>query len=442
MPQWVQHAIWWQVYTLGFVGAEAELRPGQPTVHRLGQLCAWFDYLLDLGVNGIILGPIFLSSTHGYDTIDHFHIDPRLGNDEDFDSFLAAAHARGIRILHDGVFNHVGRSFPAFQQALCGGSETPEASLFRIDWKRRSASGEPEYATFEGHHDLVTLNHSNSAVRDYVVRVMMKWLERGVDGWRLDAAYAVPADFWQSVLGPVRVAFPEAYFLGEVIHGDYGAFARTSGIDAVTQYELWKALWSSIENRNLFELAWALKRHNTFLDTFNPLIFAGNHDVTRLASQIHDERLLPHALAILFFCPGTPCVYAGDEQAFRGVKEKRKGGDDAIRPAFPASPADLAPFGWSTYRLHQQLIGFRRRHAWLFDARVQIIHVTQEQMVIEARHNEHCVLLALNLSGSPHTLPGPNAHNPLCGKANLLNASRPSGKIRLPGYGWAIVESI
>ena len=97
----------------------------------------------------------------------------------------------------------------------------------------------------------------------------------------------------------MRAAFPEAWFVGEVIHGDYAEVVRASGLDAVTQYELWKATWSSLNDANFFELAWALDRHNRYLGTSCPLTFVGNHDVTRLAAKLTDSRHLAHALAVL-----------------------------------------------------------------------------------------------------------------------------------------------
>ncbi len=100
-----------------------------------------------------------------------------------------------------------------------------------------------------------------------------------------------------------------------MIHGDYPAFVAASGLDSVTQYELWKAIWSALNDHNLFELGHALGRHNGFLDTFVPLTFVGNHDVTRLASRLEDGRHLAHALAVLLTVGGTPAIYYGDEQA-------------------------------------------------------------------------------------------------------------------------------
>jgi glycosidase len=379
MASWAEHAIWWHVYPLGFVGAEAALDPEAPVVHRLPRLENWLDYAVDLGCSGLLLGPVFAAETHGYDTIDHLRIDPRLGDDEDFDHLVAAAGARGLRILLDGVFNHVGRSFQA----------PPE-------WFRDEV--------FEGHEHLVVLNHEEPAVVQYVVDVMCHWLDRGIDGWRLDAAYAVPPSFWPQVLAQVRPRYPDAWFVGEVIHGDYAGYVEQSGLDSVTQYELWKAIWSSLNDGNFFELAHALKRHDELLDTFVPQTFVGNHDVTRIASQLEDERHLGHALAILFAVAGVPSVYAGDEQGFRGVKEEREGGDDAIRPAFPAHPEELAEDGWPTYRTHQRLIGVRRRNAWLVRARTTVAHLTNQTIALLSEGDGR-VLVLLNLSDQPYRFP-------------------------------------
>jgi cyclomaltodextrinase / maltogenic alpha-amylase / neopullulanase len=440
---WVERAIWWQIYPLGFVGAEHEACAGASVAHRLGHLNGWLEYAVNLGASGILLGPIFASSTHGYDTIDYFRIDPRLGDDADFDEFIAAAHRRGLRVVLDGVFNHVGREYPAFQRAIAGGPGSPEASWFRLTWPAEASQKpdqEPDYATFEGHRQLVALNHDEPAVADHVARVMNHWLARGADGWRLDAAYAVPRPFWARVLPAVRARHPDAYIFGEVIHGDYAGFVRETGVDGVTQYELWKAIWSALNDRNLFELAWALERHNAMLDSFVPQTFLGNHDVTRIASQLVDERHLAHALVILLTCGGVPSIYAGDEQAFRGIKEHRTGGDDAIRPAFPATPADLAPFGWPTYRLHQELIGLRRRHPWLHRARSRVTELHNTDLVLEAYHENDRLWVALNLADAPITRASPAPVAKLAGGGAVCRKGAAT-EITLPPHGWGIFEA-
>ena len=439
-PARIEQTIWWHVYPLGFVGAERSGRTEPGVVHRLGHIESWLDYAVELGASGLALGPIFSSSTHGYDTVDHFEIDPRLGDKADFAALIQAAHGRGLKVLLDGVFNHVGRAFPAFRQTLAEGPGAPCASWFRCTWPAPSRpNAEPRYATFEGHRHLPALNHDEPAVADYITRVMTYWLQRGADGWRLDAAYAVPSQFWAEVLPRVRAKHPSAYFVGEVIHGDYAGIVRRGSLDAVTQYELWKAIWSGLKDRNFFELAWALNRHNGLLDSFVPLTFVGNHDVTRLASRLVDERHLPHALAILFTCGGTPSIYAGDEQAFRGVKEHRAGGDDAIRPAFPPTPGGLAPYGWPVYHLHRDLIGLRRARPWLCAARMRPVHLAKEQFVYEVRSDDRCLLVALNLGDSGAALSAPHTRSILAGSANLAGAGTADARAGLPGHGWAVL---
>jgi cyclomaltodextrinase len=230
---------------------------------------------------------------------------------------------------------------------------------------------------------------------------MNHWLDRGADGWRLDAAYAVPVEFWSSVLPRVRDRHPDVYVVGEVIHGDYPDIVSRSTMDSVTQYELWKAIWSALNEKNFFELDHALGRHNEFLDTFVPMTFLGNHDVTRLSSKLTDERNVALALAVLMTVGGTPSVYAGDEQGFTGVKEDRESGDDAVRPPFPAKPGDLVPYGWPAYRLHQDLIGLRRRHDWLHGARTRTVHLTNEQYMYEVSDGDRKLLVCLNLADEP-----------------------------------------
>jgi len=433
-PGWVEHAVWWQVYPLGFVGAY----PAGAEAGTLSRITAWLDYAVELGASGIMLGPIFAAETHGYDTVDHHRIDPRLGTDAEFDALLAAAHKRGLRVLLDGVFNHVGRGHAAFRAVLAQGRAASTATWFQLTWP--AAGAEPEYATFEGHGALVALNHAEPAVADYVVEVMTDWLRRGVDGWRLDAAYAVPTDFWAKVLPRVRADFPDAYLVGEVIHGDYADFVVRSTVDSVTQYELWKAAWSALNAGNFFELSWALERHNGFLDAFVPQTFVGNHDVTRLASKLTDERDVILALALLLTVGGTPSIYSGDEQGFQGVKEDRAGGDDAVRPAFPDQPAGLAPYGWPLYHRHQELIGLRRRHPWLHRARTSTVHLTNEEFVYEASDGDRKILVALSVGAAPAELPVPYGKAVLGGDAELKRPGSPDAAVVLPTHGWAVVS--
>ncbi|MFB2554302.1 alpha-amylase family glycosyl hydrolase [Herbiconiux liangxiaofengii] len=451
MSSWVDHVMWWHVYPLGFVGAP--IRPDASTEapstmtdapeHRLGRIEAWLDHVVELGLNGLALGPVFASSTHGYDTVDHFRIDPRLGDEGDFDHLVAAARSRGIRVLLDGVFNHVGRAHPAFSALETSGPDAATAGLFRVDWAGWQPGDPVRAEVFEGHDQLVALDHSSPAVEDLVVEVMTYWLDRGADGWRLDAAYAVPPSFWARVLPRVRAAHPEAWFTGEVIHGDALAIVAESGLDSLTQYELWQGIWHGLADANLFETKHAIERGNELLERFVPTTFVGNHDVTRIASAIPDARHLPHALALLFTLAGTPMVYAGDEYGLRGVKEERLGGDDAVRPEFPAPPApDSVPVGLpgagadarALLALHGELIALRRTHAWLHSARSDVVHVANTAMVVRTATGEGAVVTALNLADEPVAVPAGGASTVLAGTASLA-----AGRASLPAHGWAVL---
>ncbi len=183
---------------------------------------------------------------------------------------------------------------------------------FRFD-DAAGGEGGPGYATFEGRESLAALNHDSAEVRDLAVRVLTHWLDRGASAWRLDAAYGIDPAFWASVLPAVRERHPDAWFMGEVIHGDYTGFVEASTVDTVAQYELWKAIWSSLADVNFYELDWCLGRHNELLESFIPATFVGNHDVTRIASKVGAAKAA-FAVVLLMTVGGVSSVYYGDEQ--------------------------------------------------------------------------------------------------------------------------------
>ena len=367
----------YQLHSLGAAGASAtnpDIDAAEPCGRGLRVLEGWLDHVAWLGCSGVLLTPIFVASTHGYDTVDPFRIDHRLGDERDFESFVRACHDRGLRLVLDGVFNHVGREFDPFRDVRAHGSTSAHADWFRLDFSRDEGDGFA-YRTFEGHRELVALNHANEAVLDWSAAVANHWLDRGADGWRFDAAYAIPRPFLRELAERIRSAHSDAFLFCEVIHGDYAGFCRETGLDGVTQYELHKAIWSSLNDANMFELAWALKRHH---DAPPPVTFVGNHDVTRIASQLHDPSQVAQALWLLFTMPGHPCVYYGDEFGWRGVKEHRPGGDDAIRPPLPPTPPPEEIAG--VLELHRELIAFRRDRPWLTAATLEVRDVANREI--------------------------------------------------------------
>jgi cyclomaltodextrinase len=479
LPVRNRDAICWQVYPLGFCGAPLHREdlgaetygtmPDGHVVHRLDRLQGWLDHLLALGADVLILNPIFDSASHGYDTLDHLRIDPRLGDEADLDALLTACHERGISLVLDGVFNHVSHLHPLVRRAVADGPDSPAGAHIR--W-----SGEHPYG-FEGNDDLVELDLACPGVQERIAQVMTLWLDRGIDGWRLDAMYVAGAEAWRPILDLVRLEHPDAWILGEVIHGDYRGFAEDSGADAITQYELWKAIWSSLHDRNLHELAHSLGRHERFVhgeaadgeaaggDAFLPLTFLGNHDTTRIASQLPDGRDLAVAIALLALLPGTPAIYAGDELGATGTKEERAGGDDAVRPLFPASPDALragaeadgtwhgeAPAGASPplallsrpaapriFEVHQRLLGLRRREPWLASARLRVDpdSLTATSAVIALGDR---LLLALNVGEDPIPLPARGEVIEVVSGADMLDGVGPADDAAVPAHGAAILR--
>ena len=348
-----------------------------------------------------MLTPIFVSKTHGYDAVDYFRIDQRLGDEDDLAAFVGACHDRNLKVLLDGVFHHVGRDFPGFRDVLAHGAASPYAGWFRLDFSRDGGDGFT-YRNFEGHRELVALNHRSSEVLDWAVSVADHWLDRGVDGWRLDAAYAILPEFLAEFSARVLHKHPDAFLFGEMIHGDYARFVEQTGLHSVTQYELYKAIWSSLNDANFFELGWALQRHETFARSFVPITFAGNHDVTRLLTRLRNPSHFGHALAVLFTAPGSPCIYYGDEFAFRGRKGRGLRGDDAIRPHLPDSPFAQNAEQAAAFELHRQLIAIRAERPWLTTGHIQAVDLAMKEIryTVAGTGGQLLVVLSVAASGS------------------------------------------
>jgi cyclomaltodextrinase / maltogenic alpha-amylase / neopullulanase len=241
----------------------------------------------------------------------------------------------------------------------------------------------------------------------------------------------VPSEFWSAVLPQVREEFGDAWFVGEVIHGDYVAYVERSGLDSITEYELWHAVWSSLDSTNLHKLDWTLRRHAAFVEHFVPMTFLSNHDVTRVASQIRDRRHLSHAVALLGFLPGVPSIYHGDEFGLEGVKQDRPGGDEAIRPELPAERGLFTNPHPELEEIYRRVIGLRRRNPWLVDAVTVVERVTNGHLVVRsrARTGTEVLALALNLTDAPYALPA---------GATVVASEPASGAGSVAPHGWVV----
>lgn len=337
MTTWADNAIFYHIYPLGLCGAPQHNDFTSPAVPRLGELHAWLDHVQWLGANALYLGPLFESGSHGYDTADYYHLDRRLGDDATLAHFSADLHARGLRLVLDGVFNHVGRDFWAFRDVLARGEASPYRDWFaNLRFGARSPYGDPfSYEGWNGHHSLVKLNLANPQVRDHLFGAVRTWVERfNIDGLRLDAADCLDFDFQRALASFCRQLRPDFWLMGEVIHGDYTRWANPQTLDATTNYECYKGLYSSLADRNYYEIAYALNRQFGPGGIYRGLglyAFADNHDVDRVASLLPDPALLYPLYALLFTMPGVPSIYYGSEWGLTG--RKLNGSDAPLRPA-------------------------------------------------------------------------------------------------------------
>jgi cyclomaltodextrinase len=430
-----ENDIWYHVYPLGFLGAEDQNpAPGAsegPVVHRLAGLVDWLDYLVDLGINALLLGPVFESETHGYDVVDPYRVDRRLGTEADLIHLIDECHRRSLRVGLDAVFHHVGRGHPYFRDLQTHGRQSAWRDWFKVDFDRPGPDGFA-YVSFEGHKQLVKLNHANPQVLDWAVDVARYWIEHGVDAFRLDAAYALPPQFVKTFTQRTRGLRPDVFLVGEVIHGDYVRTAQQMQLSTLTQYELWKAIWSSLNDGNFFELAHALQRHDQFCQHFAPWTFVGNHDTTRIATQLVDRQLLPHALAILFTLPGIPAVYAGDEQNAKGRKYDRVGGDAKIRQPLKFRPGDLEGESLRIWNLHRDLIAVRHDHPWLATGKLDVTHIDNRLLKYEVHAGNERIVVVLNTENEPAK----------CKLSPALAAVAGHPESTLPPHGWGIWSTV
>ena len=333
---WAYEKVFYQFYPMGFCGAPFE-NDGN-LEHRILKVIDFIPHLKKIGIGAVYFSPIFESDTHGYNTRDYRKIDVRLGTNEDFKKVCKELHKEGIRVILDGVFNHVGRGFFGFKDVL----EKRENSQYK-DWFNINFGGNSNYNDglwyegWEGHYDLVKLNLKNPAVTDYLVESVRGWVkEFDIDGLRLDVAYMVDRDFLKRLRYETSQMKPEFFLGGEMIGGDYNQIMNDEMCHSATNYECYKGIYSSLNSMNLFEIMHSLNRQFgeenwTLYRGKHLMSFVDNHDVSRLASILAEEKHIPLAYALMFTMPGIPMIYYGSEWGFKADKKE---GDPALRPAF------------------------------------------------------------------------------------------------------------
>ena len=429
---WAYESVFYQIYPLGFCGAPFE-NDGVQT-HKIKKVEEWIPHMKKLGINAIYFSPVFESDTHGYNTRDYKKIDVRIGTNEDFKEVCRKLHENGIRVVLDGVFNHVGRGFYQFQDVLKNRENSPYLNWFHINLGGNSNYNDGLwYEGWEGNYDLVKLNLQNGEVVNHILDAVQYWInEFDIDGLRLDVAYCLDENFVRTLRSFTTERKADFFLLGEMLHGDYNRLMNDSMLHSATNYECYKGLYSSFNSMNMFEINHSLLRQFgpenwTLYKGKHLLSFVDNHDVTRVASILSNEKHLPLIYAMCFGMPGIPCVYYGSEW---GTKADKSEGDPALRPCFEKPEwNELSEF-------ISKLAEAKKNSEALNYGSFRSVLLTNRQCIFERASEHERVLVAINADEAPFT-----AHfDAGCGLATDLITGQPhdfGGGSELPPYSAA-----
>ena len=394
---WAYESVFYQIYPLGFCGAPFE--NDGVLEHRILKVNDWIPHIEKLGANAIYFSPVFESDTHGYNTRDYTKIDTRLGTNEDFRSVCENLHKAGIKVVLDGVFNHVGRGFWAFQDVLEKRWDSPYKDWFHISFDGNSNYNDGLwYEGWEGNYDLVKLNLRNEDVIQHIFSCIKSWVEEfDIDGLRLDVAYCLDHDFLRRLRSFCDGLKPDFFLVGETLHGDYNQWMNDSMLHSVTNYECYKGLYSSFNSMNMFEINHSLLRQFgpdnwTLYKGKHLLSFVDNHDVTRVASILSNENHLPLIYALAFGMPGIPCVYYGSEW---GAKARKEEGDPALRACFEKPE-------WNDLTTFISRLAAAKKHSDALNyGDFRSVLLTNRQCIFERKTDSERVLVAINADDQP-----------------------------------------
>ncbi|MEG2429313.1 MAG: alpha-amylase family glycosyl hydrolase, partial [Oscillospiraceae bacterium] len=395
---WAEQSVFYQIYPMGFFNAPKE--NDGILVHRMQKMHEWIDYISDMGFNAIYFSPIFESDSHGYDTRDFRKIDCRLGDNDDFKLICKELHEKGIKVTLDGVFNHVGRGFWAFEDVKKNKQGSQFKDWFNIDFNGNSGYNDGfYYEGWEGHYELVKLNLKNGAVVSHIFDCIKQWVEEfDIDGLRLDVAYCLDKDFIKQLKQFVMTLKPDFYLIGECLFGDYNLVMNDEMLNSVTNYECYKGLHSSFNTNNFCEISYSLNRQFgkenwTIYRDKHLLSFVDNHDVSRIASMLAEPKNLPLIYGILFTMPGIPCIYYGSEWGEEALKQN--GSDDNLRPSFEK------PITNELSTLIKKYVEIKKNSKALNFGSYTNIVASNKQWIFERIFEDERILVAINIDSEP-----------------------------------------
>ncbi len=397
---WYDEAIFYHIYPLGMTGAPKQNTYGEPE-HRLQSLLPFISQIKKLGCNALYIGPLFESVGHGYETTDYKKLDTRLGTNEDLKRFVKECHTQGIRVVLDGVFNHTGRDFFAFQDIR----RNREASRYRDWYCNVNFYGNNEYNdgfsydNWGGYDLLAKLNQHNGEVREYISDVIRFWVrEFDIDGIRLDAADVLDFSYMQMLRQVAKEVKPDFWLMGEVIHGDYTRWVNGETLHSVTNYHLHKALYSGHNDHNYFEIAHTVKRlyemGGNRPDGLKLYNFVDNHDVERIYTKLHTKSHFLPVHVLLYTLPGIPSLYYGSEFGIEG--QKQRGSDDSLRPAISFEEYMHATENSGFTKLITRLGEIRLATKALSYGDYKELLLTNEQYAFARNYNGKSILVTVN----------------------------------------------
>ncbi len=397
---WYDEAVFYHIYPLGLTGAPKTNSYGEPE-HRLNTLLPWIGHIREIGCNALYIGPLFESVGHGYETTDYKKLDSRLGTNEDLTAFVEACHSQGIRVILDGVFNHTGRDFFAFQDI----KKNRENSLYKDWYCRVNFWGNNEYndgfsyENWGGYDLLAKLNQNNPAVRDYICDVIRFWArEFKIDGIRLDAADVLDFGYMQALRQTAGEIGQDFWLMGEVIHGDYTRWVNEGTLHSVTNYHLHKALYSGHNDHNYFEIAHTVRRlyemGGNRPDGLKLYNFVDNHDVERIYTKLNNKEHFVPVHILLYTLPGVPSVYYGSEFGIEGKKERYS--DDSLRPALSLEDYEDALEKNGCTRLISALGKVRQKVRALSYGDYKELALTNRQYGFARNYNGESVIVVVN----------------------------------------------
>lgn len=328
---WYDSAVFYHIYPLGLCGCPHD-NNGETGEH-FDKLNEWAEHAKRIGCNAIYIGPLFESGSHGYDTTDYRLVDRRLGTNDDFKQFVKNCHANDVKVIVDGVFNHTGRDFFAFQDI----KQNRENSRYKDwycnvnFWGNNEYNDGFSYDNWGGYNLLAKLNLWNPEVKNYHLETVKFWVDEfDIDGIRLDAADVLDFGFMKELRSFCNGLKPDFWLMGEVIHGDYSRWANNDMLHSVTNYELHKGLYSGHNDHNYFEIAHTIKRLNGIVGDKKLYTFCDNHDVARIYSKLNNKAHMYNVAILVYTVPGIPSIYYGSEFGIPGNKEN--GSDWNLRP--------------------------------------------------------------------------------------------------------------